>query len=613
MTNTARRIRVLLLAAATSGVMSIAASALAGEPVLTRGAVDAVTVYRGQALVTRLVPVEAGAGLVEVVVTDLPGQIQPGSLFAEPDAGVEVRSVRYRERPVSQDVREEVRAIDAQMKEISQEIDAVNRRVSLLTQRREYLTKLEGFVAPTANAELSRGVLDAETLKEITSFVFAERTSITEEELKFDRSLVGLNERLALLRQERDTITAGSSRTAREAVVFLNVLDGGGAFRLRYLVNNATWEPSYNLRATRDTDSVAVEYHASIRQTSGEDWTDVEMRLSTATPSLNAKAPSLTPLTLMLGSDPSAPGQQQQSEVQYKASKQTLVEQRRQVENDRAFGNRADDRGQQRGAIAGVQNDAWDATLNMIACQDQLLDLALRSDGSGTTGRIVTTVPSTEGLSVTYLVPSRTSMPSRNDLQQIQIASIPMAADFYKVAIPVLTESVYNEAELANGSGYVLLAGPVAAYLDGEFVGSAELPNVTTGESFTVGFGIDTSLRAQRVLASKTETVQGGNRLTTLSYKLTIQNFNTHAAEVRLLDRLPNPKTEDVRLTLVNPGLPLSTDADYLATDRKSGILRWDVPVPIGAGPTISTSFEYSFRLEHDKQMGVTALAADSR
>ena len=53
------------------------------------GKVDAVTVYRGQAIVTRLVDIPAPAGLHELVVSDLPEQVLPASLYAESADGVE--------------------------------------------------------------------------------------------------------------------------------------------------------------------------------------------------------------------------------------------------------------------------------------------------------------------------------------------------------------------------------------------------------------------------------------------------------------------------------------------------------------------------------------------
>ena len=97
--------------AALIGVALFAASAFAAPTVVT-GKVSHVTLYRGQALVTRTLPIEGEQGNLEVIVTDLPEQILPGSTFAEGDEGIEVRAVQYRNRAVGEEPREEVRALD---------------------------------------------------------------------------------------------------------------------------------------------------------------------------------------------------------------------------------------------------------------------------------------------------------------------------------------------------------------------------------------------------------------------------------------------------------------------------------------------------------------------
>src|SRR5581483_1327444 len=60
------------------------------EPAKSR--VASVTVYQGNALVTREVTVPQGRGLVEVVVTPLPAQVLPSSLYTEGSDGLRVLS-----------------------------------------------------------------------------------------------------------------------------------------------------------------------------------------------------------------------------------------------------------------------------------------------------------------------------------------------------------------------------------------------------------------------------------------------------------------------------------------------------------------------------------------
>jgi len=189
----------------------------------------------------------------------------------------------------------------------------------------------------------------------------------------------------------------------------------------------------------------------------------------------------------------------------------------------------------------------------------------------------------------------------------VQIAALPMPAEFYKVATPVLTEYVYDEAQAINDSRIVLLAGPVTTYIEGRYVGSGEVPTVSGGEKFIVGFGIDSSLRASRELVEKTDTVQGGNRIVDVTYRLAIDNFGEGPAKVRLMDRLPKARENEIKLTLID-GSAQSPAPDV---QKKTGIMRWDITAPqVAAGGAGGKAFslEYKFRLEHDKQLMISGM-----
>ena len=142
------------------------------------GRVTEVTLYRGQAQVTRTVPIEGNAGSVEIVVGKLPEQIVPNSLFAEGGDAVEIRAVRFRTRAVGEQPRDEVRKLEREILETQQQIDLTTKQQALLAKRTEYLGKMEGFVVPTAHIDLAHGVLDAEALEKLTTFSFAEHEKV---------------------------------------------------------------------------------------------------------------------------------------------------------------------------------------------------------------------------------------------------------------------------------------------------------------------------------------------------------------------------------------------------------------------------------------------------
>lgn len=597
-----------MLAARSLAILAVSGLALSAsaDPIQTKGTVDEVTVYRGQALVSRSVAVDAPPGLAEILVTDLPEQVVPASLFAESrGAGIEVRSVRYRVRPVLQDVNEEVRKLDARIRDLDDTLRSNQRRTELLAEHKAYLVKLEGFIAPAANVELSKGVLNAQTLAALTELLSSQRQTIAEAELKLVVEQRDLNDQKTLAQRERDTIAGRSNRTVREAVVLVNIPAAakGKAFRLRYLVNGAGWSPSYTMRADGKRDNVLVEYHAAIQQMSGEDWGDVAMTLSTATPSLVARAPELKPMQVSLASMAPESRLAQSANDWANARKELVYKQRetdqRRSQTSQSLTAAASARGARQSEQKDEQGD-FDQSLNLIACDTQLLDL-LSNDR---VVRVAGTPERTqESLSITYTLPARTSLPSRNDVQQVQIAAMPMPAEFYKVATPSLTEYIYDEAQAINSSKIVLLSGPVTTYIEGRYVGSGEVPTVSSGEKFIVGFGIDASLRASRELVEKSDTVQGGNRIVDVTYRLAIDNFGEGDAKVRLMDRLPKARESEIKLTLLD-GTSQSPAPDL---QKKSGIMRWDVTAPQGSGAK-AFALEYRFRLEHDKQMMISGV-----
>jgi hypothetical protein len=578
------------------------------------GRVTAVTLYRGQAQVTRTVPVAGAAGRVEVVVGNLPEQIVPNSLFAEGGDAVEVRAVRYRTRAVGDQPREEVRALDNQIKEAQRSLELAQKRQALMAKRTEYLTSLEGFIAPTAKMELARGVLNAETLERLTTFTTSQHENIAKEEVELAKQVQDINEQLELLNRKKNEITAGAAQTQREAVLFLQKRgEGASDVRLNYLVSNCGWSPSYAMRAAADRKKVSVEYNALIQQLSGEDWNDVELILSTASPSISAAGPGLAPLHVTLSADPgtaaanaNAPaqtnGQQEAKQLFYGRgmSKSQVQDQLQGLNSQRA------ELGAKLGNATSLQESysmSW--SLNDVAGNFQQLELngdatalsVLRSEEPG----------ERDGPSLSYKLSGNVSLSSRADQQMVRIMQNDMPSQFYHSAVPVLTSYVFREAELTNGSDDDLLAGPMTAYLAGRFVGQGEIPTVARGQKFVVGFGADPQLRTRRELVNKEDSVQGGNRETKFEYRLAVENFGAEPTPVRVVDRLPHSERgADIRITLGDVSDPVSQDKLYQREEHPMGLLRWDVEVAAGAAGESARLISYKYTVEYDRKFVVS-------
>ncbi|MFB3893173.1 MAG: mucoidy inhibitor MuiA family protein [Phycisphaerae bacterium] len=552
------------------------------------GAVQAVTVYRGQALVTRVVTADAPAGDVELVVTNLPAQIVPDSLFASSEGNVQVRAVRYRAEAVSEEPVEDIRKLDGQIDDVEKALRKIQSAEILQQQKGTYLTNLEGFTAGKVKDDMAKATLDAKTVQAVSDFLFTQRADVMEKMLANQEERLTAQSKLDLLRRQRAELASKFSKTAREAIIFLDQPAAGKvSVRLTYLVNGAAWSPLYNLRAAGRGKDVTLEYNALVQQMSGENWDAVKLTLSTASPNMLSEAPILTPLWVTLGGAPmptagigpeSLLGGQRAAQENLKRA----LEARQGVTSQPAR-----------------QMD-YEYAANEWANRLQVLDLVAGKDVLAAGRGLLATE---DTLSVNYPLPGNISIPSRRDQQMIQIAMLKLQGDFYYQAAPVLTPFVYEQADIVNTGDIALLSGPVNSYMDGQFMGTGRVPMVAKGQQFTVGFGVDSQLRVSRELADKTDKIQGGNRELTFSYRLLIDNYKDAPVKVRLLDRLPDPRGADIRVTLGKTSLEISKDEVYLRTLRKSGILRWEVDVPAKSSGAKAQKVEYDYKVEFDKNM----------
>ncbi len=552
-----------------------------------------VTLYRTQAMVTRTIDVELKAGASELLVSDLPENIIPASLFAEGNDQLEVRAVQFRTRAVGDSPREEVRKLREELEAAIQAISLNQKNSQLVEKQNQYLDKLEGFVAPTAAADLSKGVLDANALKEMTLFSFAQRSELAGRQIELASELKKLQANQSLLSRQLNEITNGASKTVREAIVFIQKNnDQPQTVRLNYLVGSCGWSPSYNARASQYSEQFRLEYNGLIQQMSGEDWTNVSLTLSSASPALSAAGPGLAPFQVTLTS---LAGQVE--------AKQLAMAKGQNLQNLRSEQRRYNQAFQNSVNLVEVLDNNWSINdaANKIFCE------VLTAEPNALLSSRSRLADAREQPAMNYTISSPVSLASRNTQQMVRIITTDLESNFYHVATPILTSYVYREAEINNTSQQDLLGGPITVYLDDRFVGRSEIPSVTRGQTFVVGFGADSQLRTRRELVEKKNSFTGGNRETRLTYRLIVENYKESPVSIRLIDRMPTVSDEsNIRVTLLPLEDQLSKNETYVRLEAAKGILRWDTEVAARSVGQSAQEIEYGFTMEHDRQYQVS-------
>jgi len=572
--------KVLILAVA---VLALRVGAVFGDVPTAAGTITKVTAYRGQALVTRTINVDLPKGTSEMIVENLPAKIVPESLYAQTTHDIKVLSVRYREKAVKEDTREEVKQLDSQIEQLKRELQHTEKKREHLDLQWQLFEKLKDFTITAAKSDLNRGLLTFEPIEKLAAFIEQKGLEYQQHITELEDKIIHLKKELELLERKREQLAAGHSRTEREAVLFLsNQTSKSAVVELSYLVDGANWLPQYNLRADPDKSSVLIEYNAVVNQTSGEDWSGIALGLSTAEPTMVAAPPILEPMLVILSH--TAPTQQAQ---------QTLlgIDQARQYQMSR-----------------------WENIKKGIAANTELNELAVRNQAFifnvgqkevEEFQRKMAEISRTEGVSVTYDLSGKLTLPSRTDQQLVTIASITAKADFTLIATPLLTDYVYLQADLLNHSDTILLPGQATIFRNGEFVGKSQLPLVTIGEKFTAGFGIDSQVQVAHELEDKKTRIQGGNRIDTYHYRIALSNYKDEAVELRLLDRLPYTDDTSIKIELEKAEPELSEDAEYPRTARKKGILRWDLQLAPNTVDEDTTVVKYSYTMEYDRNMQI--------
>ena len=597
-------IAAMLLVAFISGVIG-AQDAPAGnadnadEKPLNIGDVTKVIAYRGQALVTRKVNVGEGTGLMEVVVSKLPPYVFQDSLFADGTDGVEVRAVRYRTRAVGKDMREDVRTIHEAIEELDTRLRENTVLTLLIDKQAAFLDQLDKFSAPTAMAEIKKGVLNAKELQALATFSFTKREELVKARLELEKTAKGINKDKQLLSSQLAQLGASNTTYHREAVIFVDKSQNPAAsINLNYLVGQVNWRPTYNVRAQSGRDAVDIEYSALVTQASGEDWDGVELTLSTASPALIAQGADLSPMLISL----CAPGKTSHPQLQKLKDAESYSRHRANLRQQQLDVARSGVNMNEMKSLKGYREESerLNRQLNKIA--GELWDMEARA--SREVVKAGNLEP--EGISVEYRLPGTTGLASRRDQQLVNIAKLNLEAEFAFVATPILSDYVYLQAEAKNNSNTVLLEGGYSAYLDDRFVGKSAIPMVARGQSFTTGFGIDSQLRVSRELLKKTSIIRGGNRETTFSYRLLLQNYKDSDVTLRISDRMPHVQRSDIRVTLNETSEKLSTDKEYVRDDKRRGILRWDIKVAKGSTGGNAKEITYSYTIEYDKQMSLT-------
>ena len=563
---------VAFVAAFAPMSMSAAADEVASIEVASE--VDAVVLYRAGADIRRSTTVALEGGIHELVFTGIPDPEEEGlagvRASVNPPFAVLGVDVTVREQPVVADpgsLRAAVRDAEATLRRVELERKGVENDLA-------FIEAIGVRAASDATADGGTADLDLDAVSRQLQFVRAERTRLQAELLEAMRRVEDAAAALERARRE----LGRSGQVARQTVATVRVAapeSGEADVSIRYLRGDAGWRPSYSIRSTEGEAVMPVEYEAVVRQATGEDWSDVTLTLSTATPSSPSGPAEISPVFVDRRREEPTDGRVEASRKAYAADSPAMAP---------GYG------GGGGGGVGDASGGDYDARLGMA--------IQAMRDAAVTAG----------GTAVTFALPRDVTVPSdRERTARLRISDIAAPASRVLVARPLVDEKVYLRGDLVNESPFVLLAGEASLFMEGEFVGPTRIDEVPPNGDLEVWFGADPSITVERRLIKKETEKTGlfnGGLQTSLSYRIDLRNDGDTPATVEVWDRRPVSRDGDIEVSVRDLSTPLATDAEYADTDAKQGLLKWVVTL----GPGEAKPITWTVRVNRSGDIDMTPI-----
>ncbi|ULL00279.1 mucoidy inhibitor MuiA family protein [Bradyrhizobium sp. I71] len=519
-------------------------------------AIDTVTVYPDGATVTRIISLNLASGDSTLVARDFPLSLDPSSLRVEGEAGTKLTIGTIDARPPRAAQPANLPELDKRIEALRDQRADLQGAIDSADARRKFAQHFaEASPAGLGERGEARPITEwraafAAVAEEIATADTAIRDA-TRKQREIDRQIAQLEaERSAKPPSKLEVRIDVASAAATKATL-----------RVTYAVRNARWVPLYDARldtgAKDRKPQLELVRRAEVTQSTGEDWSNVTLGVSTVRIGRGGSAPELN----------------------------SLVAQYPQVPRPLALGSASD---LARPAPTARQRSAQFEPMSKIA------EATERADEQQAVAEI-------GDFQATFRIPGRVSLGAAEGAKSLRITSMTVPADLAVRAAPVMDPTAFLEASFKQTDDASLLPGKVAIYRDGTFVGRGKITASAKDDIVRLGFGADDKVRIERAVLKRNEGSAGllvtTSKTDERSFKTTIRNGHDFPIKVAIEDQLPVSENEDIVVEM----LPSSTQPTASNIRDRRGVLEWSFDAKPGEVKDIN--FAWRIRWPKDKSM----------
>ncbi|MCK5137605.1 MAG: mucoidy inhibitor MuiA family protein [Bacteroidales bacterium] len=594
--------------------------------------VEKVTVFFENAQITREKNISVLPGKSSLKFVNLSPFINSKSVQVKVNGSVTVLSVNHQQNFLdSLEKPEELAALESTFESIQERIKLEQAHISVIDEETLFLQ--ENRKIGGKNQELS-----VSNLKETSEFYSTRLTILKLKRIERMNTLANLREELVKVNNQINSISTKKEFPSGEVIVTLDSRSDEKIFvELSYLVDNAGWHPSYDIRAKSVEDPLEIVYKANVHQDTKVDWENVKLSFSSNNPSLSGVAPELKPYYLNYNTVPPSYKSiiSNVSGKVFDRSGNPLIGASVLVTGS-TIGTITDMNGYYSIAIppsaSSLQysyigystreipfsNEVHNVfleedliSLNEIAvtgyamADDEMMAPALQSKAAGISkaksmqpmkirGTSSLALPTVQqrnqtsfefGIAMPYSVKSN----SKNYVVDMTAYEVPAYYEYY--CIPRIDKDAFLIGNVTNWEQYNLLEGEANIFFEETYIGKTILDVRFISDTLTISLGRDKGvvvnrekikdLSSKRFIGTKKEEIR--------AWRISIRNTKPQAINMVLLDQVPVPVLEEIELDV--------KDLSGGKRNKETGEIKWELSLD----PNESKEVDLRYSLKYPK------------
>ncbi len=504
--------------------------------------VTAVTVYPEGAEITREVDFSVPPGRHELLITDLPAATEPNliRLAAPADVTLGAFALRFDRLPPRDDTL--TPAQETALAEVERQEAAVEGAQILIDRIEARVAAAEAQAAFLAATRAEAAGLTPEALAALARTVGAETLAAREAALAARADLPAARKGLEEAQKDLEAAHAAQAALDRSDTeyaalsVTLEVPDEEiRTLTVTHFIGSARWEPVYDLSLTRKGGpALTIARGVLVSQSSGEDWSAVDLTLSTAQPAQQAEPAQLYPELRRLR-DPS-----------------------------------------EAAPYSDGLSRAGAAAEDEAAMAEPVIEAAVAT-------------PELQGDVVVYRYPATVDVASGVENLRLALDEIAVTPEVEARAIPRHDRTAFVMTRFTNPAAEPLLPGQAYLFREGTLVGATWLTGIAPGQEAEIAFGAIEGLQLTRDMPRRSEGDRGLLSSSTEREEvavMTLKNLTGESWPVRLMDLVPYSEQEDLQITYSADPAPDETDVDSMR-----GVLAWRFEFAAGEERSVTLSY----------------------